>query len=295
MRVRRRGFIAVLGGAAAWPLAGHAQQPERVRRVGALLPYDANDPVTQRLVTAFAHGLGASAWVEGKDIRIEYRFAAGDPTLFETYAAELVGLSPDAILASTTPAVAAVQQKTRTIPIVFVLVVDPIGQGFIQSLARPGTNITGFSVHEDPILEKWLQLLKEVAPSVTRIAVIFNPDTAPFAPLFNRAILAAAPSLGMTVTLARVHDDSAIEETIAAQAREPGGGLIMLAESFTFTHRDVTIAAARHSLPLVGGTAGCLISYWFDIVGVHGQAATYIDRILKGASPADLPVQQPTK
>ena len=296
MRVRRRGFIAVLGGAAAWPLAGYAQQPERVRRIGALLPYDANDPVTQRLVTAFAHGLGASAWVEGKDIRIEYRFAAGDPTLFETYAAELVGLSPDAILASTTPAVAAVQQKTRTIPIVFVLVVDPIGQGFIQSLARPGTNITGFSVHEDPILEKWLQLLKEVAPSVTRIAVIFNPDTAPFAPLFNGAILAAAPSLGMTVTLARVHDDSAIEETIAAQAREPGGGLIMLPESFTFTHRDVIIAAAaRHSLPLVGGTAGCLISYWFDIVGVHGQAATYIDRILKGASSADLPVQQPTK
>src|SRR6516165_3935366 len=139
MRVRRRGFIGALGGAATWPLAGYAQQPERVRRVGALLPYDANDPVTQRLVTAFAHGLGASAWVEGKDIRIEYRFAAGDPTLFETYAAELVGLSPDAILASTTPAVAAVQQKTRTIPIVFVLVVDPIGQGFVQSLARPGT------------------------------------------------------------------------------------------------------------------------------------------------------------
>ena len=296
MRVRRRGFIAVLGGAAAWPLAGYAQQPERVRRIGALLPYDANDPVTQRLVTAFAHGLGASAWVEGKDIRIEYRFAAGDPTLFETYAAELVGLSPDAILASTTPAVAAVQQKTRTIPIVFVLVVDPIGQGFVQSLARPGGNITGFSVHEEPILGKWLQLLNEVAPRVKRIAVIFNPDTAPFAPLFNRAILAAAPSLGMTVTLARVHDDSAIEETIAAQAREPGGGLIMLPESFTFTHRDVIIAAAaRHSLPLVGGTAGCLISYWFDIVGVHGQAATYIDRILKGASPADLPVQQPTK
>ena len=296
MRVRRRGFIGALGGAATWPLAGYAQQPERVRRIGALLPYDANDPVTQRLVTAFAHGLGASAWVEGKDIRIEYRFAAGDPTLFETYAAELVGLSPDAILASTTPAVAAVQQKTRTIPIVFVLVVDPIGQGFVQSLARPGGNITGFSVHEEPILGKWLQLLNEVAPRVKRIAVIFNPDTAPFAPLFNRAILAAAPSLGMTVTLARVHDDSAIEETIAAQAREPGGGLIMLPESFTFTHRDVIIAAAaRHSLPLVGGTAGCLISYWFDIVGVHGQAASYIDRILKGASPADLPVQQPTK
>jgi len=296
MRVRRRGFIGVLGGAAAWPLAGHAQQPEQMRRVGVLMPWPENQPNTQAMVKAFSQALGRSGWVEGKNIRIDYRFAAADPILIKTYAAELVGMSPDAILACTTPALAAVRQQTRTIPIVFVLVVDPIGQGFVQSLARPGGNITGFSVHEEPILGKWLQLLNEVAPRVKRVAVIFNPDTAPFAPLFNRAIEAASPTFGMTVTLAQVRSDSAIEEAIATQARHPGSGLIMLPESFTFTHRDVIIAAAaRHSLPLVGGTAGCLISYWFDIVGVHGQAASYIDRILKGASPADLPVQQPTK
>ena len=178
--------------------------------------------------------------------------------------------------------------------------VDPVGLGFVQSLARPGGNITGFSAYDAPMIGKWLQLLKEVAPSVTRVAVIFNPDTAPFAPLFNRAIEAAAPSFGMTVTLAPVHDDAGIEEAIATQAREPGGGLIILPEPLTVTHRDVIIAAAtRHRLPLMGYAAfpraGALMSYSFDPVDLYAQAASYIDRILKGASPADLPVQQPTK
>jgi len=264
------------------------------------LPYDANDPVTQRLVTAFAHGLGASGWVEGKDIRIEYRFAAGDPTLFETYAAELVGLSPDAILASTTPAVAAVQQKTRTIPIVFVLVVDPVGMGLVQSLAHPGGNITGFGALDPPMMGKWLQLLKEVAPNVTRVSIIFNPDTQPYARFFNSAIEAAAPSMEIAVTLAPVRDDTAIQEAIAAQAPEPGGGLVCLPASFTGTHRDAIIAAAAlHGLPLIGvevfPRAGGLMSYWYDAVELHAEAASYIDRILKGATPADLPVQQATK
>ncbi len=250
--MKRRGFITVLGGAAAWPLAGHAQQPERVRRVGVLIGFPENDPFAQGNVTAFAQALGRFGWVEGKNIRIDYRFAAGDPALFKTYAAELVGLSPDAILASTPPAVAALREQTRTIPIVFVLVVDPVGLGFVQSLARPGGNITGFGAFDAPIVGKWLQLLKEIAPAVTRVAVIFNPDTAPYAPLFNRAIEAAAPSFGMTVTLAPVHDDTAIEEAIAAQAREPGGGLISLPDPFTVAHRDVIIAAAsRHRLPLI--------------------------------------------
>jgi putative tryptophan/tyrosine transport system substrate-binding protein len=210
-------------------------------------------------------------------------------------------LSPDVLLAGASPAVAPLRQLTSTIPIVFVLVADPVGLGFVQSLARPGGNITGFSAYDAPLMGKWLQLLKEVAPRVTRVTVIFNPDTAPFAPLFNRAIEAAAPSFGITVTLAPVHDDAAIEEAIAAQAREPGGGLIDLPESFSSTHRDAIIASAvRHGLPLMGGNevfprAGSLMSYWFDIVEVHAQAASYIDRILKGASPADLPVQQPTK
>ena len=298
--MRRREFITVLGGAALWPLAAYTQQLERMRRVGVLITFPENDPLSQTIVTAFAEALGRFGWVEGKNIRVDYRFAAGDPALFKTYAAELVGLSPDAILASTPQAVAAVRQQTRTIPIVFVLVIDPVGLGFVQSLARPGGSITGFSAYDPPVMGKWLQLLKEVAPKVTRVAVIFNPDTTA-SRLFNSAIEAAAPSVGMTVRLTPVHDDAGIEETIAAEAREPGGGLICLPDSFIVTHRDVIIAAAaRYGLPLFGSSevfprSGALMSYFFDIVGVYAQAASYIDRILKGASPADLPVQQPTK
>jgi putative ABC transport system substrate-binding protein len=299
--MRRRELITLLGGAAAaWPLAGYAQQPERLRRVGALMGFPENDPFAQRIVLALADALGHLGWVAGKNIRIDYRFAAGDPALYKTYAAELVGLSPDAILASSTPAAAALREQTRTTPIVFVRVTDPVGQGFVQSLARPGGNITGFSAVDPPMMGKWLQLLKEIAPRVTRVAVIFNPDTAPFAPSLNRAVETAAPSFGMTVTLAPVHDDAGIEEAIAALAREPGGGLFCLPENFNNTHRDVIIAtAARHSLPLIGTSefpgAGGLMSYWFDPLALYAQAAPYIDRILKGASPADLPVQQPTK
>ena len=298
--LRRREFIAALGGAAAWPLAGYAQQPEHTRRIGVLIAFRENDPDTQAYVTAFAQALARLGWIEGKNIRIDYRFAAGDPTLFKSHATELIGLSPDAILASTPPAVAALREQTRTIPIVFLLG-DPVELGFVQSLARPGGNITGFSAYDAPMMGKWLQLLKEVAPSVTRVAVIFNPDTALSAPSFNRAIQAAAPSFAITVTLAPVHDDAAIEEAIGAQAREPEGGLISLPNSFNTTHRDVIIAAAtRHRLPLMGSgdawpRAGALMSYSFDTVDLFAQAASYIDRILKGASPADLPVQQPTK
>jgi putative ABC transport system substrate-binding protein len=296
----RRGFLAVIGGAAAWPLAGRAQEPERMRRIGVLMPWPENDPFTQANATAFAQALGRFGWVEGKNIRIDYRFAAGDPTLFKSFAAELVGLSPRAILASATPAAAALRQQTRTIPIVFVLVTDPVGLGFVQSLARPGGNVTGFISWDAPLMGKWLQLLKEVAPRVTRVAVIFNPDTASYAPFLNRAIEAAAPSFGIAVTRAQVHDDAAIEEAISAQARELGGGLITLPDSFNSTHRDVIIAAAtRHSLPVIGSIdfprAGGLMSYMFDPVDQHAQAASYMDRILKGVSPADLPVQQPTK
>jgi putative ABC transport system substrate-binding protein len=289
----------VFGVAAAWPLAGHAQQPERMRRVGVLLPWAENDPFSQKSRTAFEQALRRFGWVEGKNIRLDYRFAAGDPTLFKTYAAELVGLSPDAILASTPPAVAALRQQTHTIPTVFVLVVDPVGLGLVQSLARPGGNITGFSVYDAAIMGKWLQLLKELAPDVTRVAVLFNPQ--PYATLYNRAIEAAAPSFGMTVTLAPVHADAEIEEAIASQARHPGGGLISLPDIFTTAHRDLIGAAAvRHGLPLMGAgaifpEAGALISYWYDTVEMYAQAASYIDRILKGASSADLPIQNPTK
>jgi putative ABC transport system substrate-binding protein len=231
--LRRRGFITVLVGAAAWPLAGRAQQPERVRRVGALIQWQENDPRARAVVAALGKALADFGWVEGKNIRIYHRFVAGgNPTLFKTQAAELVGLSPDAILASTTPGLAAVREQTRTIPIVFVNVSDPLDQGFVQSLARPGGNITGFTDSDAPVLGKWLQLLKDVVPSVTRVAVIFNPGNPAF-DLYNRAIEAAAPSLGMTVTLAPVHDDVEIEEAISAHAREPGGGLIVLPSAFT--------------------------------------------------------------
>jgi ABC-type uncharacterized transport system substrate-binding protein len=279
------------------PLATRAQQPERMRRVGVLIAFPEHHPMAQAYVTAFVQALARFGWAEGKNIRLDYRFAAGDPTLFKTYAAELVGLAPDAMLASTAPAVLALQRPTRTIPVVFVVVPDPVGLGVVQSLARPGGNITGFTSYEAPMVGKWLQLLKEAAPGVTRVAVLFNPDTA-FAPSFDREI-EAARSLGVTVTLATVHDDAAIEEAIAAQAREPGGGLVMVPDSFNVTHREVILAAAaRHRVPLISWEVprtGGLMSYWFDSVDLHAQAASYIDRILRGASPADLPVQHPMK
>jgi len=296
----RRGFITVSGGAIAWPLAGHAQQPERPPRVGVLIPFPENDPFIRAIVAAFAQALARFGWDDGKNIQIDYRFAANDPALFKTYAAELVGLSPHAILASTPPSVEALRQQTRTIPIVFVLVLDPVGLGLVQNLARPGGNITGFGAVDPPFFGKWLQLLEDIAPGVRRVAVIFNPDTQPYATFFNRAIEAAAPSFGVTITLAPVHDDAAIEKAIAVQGRDPGGGLICLPDSFTLTHRVViAAAAARHGLPAIGlpdlARAGGLMSYFYDPVDVHAQAASYIDRILRGANPADLPVQQPTK
>jgi putative ABC transport system substrate-binding protein len=298
--LRRREFIVVFGGSVIWPLAGHAQQPERVRRVGVLLLWAENDPMARASVTAFGQALGRFGWIEGKNIRIDYRFAAGDPTLFKTYAAELVGLMPDVVLAGASLAIVALRQQTRTIPTVFVNVSDPLGQGFVESLARPGGNITGFTAYDAPLMGKWVQLLKEIAPSITRVVIIFNPDTAPYATSLNRAIEAAASSFGMAATFAPVHDDAGIEEAIAAQAHEPGSGLIALPDSFNVAHRDVIItAAARHGLPGIGTPdfprAGGLISYSFDTVEVHAQGASYIDRILNGASPADLPVQQPTK
>jgi putative ABC transport system substrate-binding protein len=196
MRVRRRGFIGVLGGAAAWPLAGHAQQPERVPRVGVLIAFAEIDPLIQESVTAIAQALARFGWVEGKNIRIDWRFAAGNPVLFETCAKELVGLSPDAILASGSATVVALRQQTRGIPIVFVGVGDPVGQGFVQSLARPAGNMTGFTAPDAPLFGKWLQLLKEIAPRVTRVAVVFSPDALPIAPSFNRVIEDAARPLG---------------------------------------------------------------------------------------------------
>jgi ABC-type uncharacterized transport system substrate-binding protein len=298
--MRRREFIYVLAGASAWPLPERAQQPERMRRVGVLLLWPENDPMARASMTAFTQALARLGWTEGNNIRIDYRFAAGDPTLFKSYAAELVRLMPDVLLAGASLAIAALRQQTRTIPIVFVNVSDPIGQGFVESLARPGGNITGFTAYDAPLMGKWVQLLKEIAPGVTRVVVIFNPDTAPYAASLNGAIQAAAPHFGITATFAQVHDDAGIEEAITTLAREPGGGVIALPDIFNVSHRNlIGAAAARHGLPLVGTPdfprAGGLMSYSFDTVEVHAQGASYVDRILKGANPADLAVQQPVK
>lgn len=301
--MRRRELLALVAGAAALrPLAGKAQPPERMRRVGVLMAFPENDPVTRAGITALVHGLEPLGWVEGKNIRIDYRFAAGNPALFKKYAAELVAMSPDVILASTPPGVAAVEQLTRTIPIVFVLVLDPVGQGFVKILARPGGNITGFSSLDTAvIMGKWLQLLKEAVPGLGHVAVMYNPDiAATYAPLMNRAITAAAPSLAVRVRLVPVRNAGAIEQAIAAAAREPGGGVICLPDPFNVSHRNVIIASAtRHRLPLISvdffARSGGLMSYWFDPVALYGQAAPYIDRILRGADPAGLPIQNPSK
>jgi len=301
--VRRREFVTGFGSiAAAWPLAGLAQPLDRMRRVGILLPWPDYLPDVRELwVTDLAQDLGRFGWVDGENIRFDYRFTAGNSTLFKPFAGELVGLAPDVILAMTPLAVMAVLEQTHTIPIVFAFVLDPVGLGFVQSLARPGGNITGFATFDAPIMGKWVQFLKEIAPRVTRVAVIFNPDTAPYAPLLSRAIEVGARSSGMTVMLAPVRDDAEIAEAIAAHAREPWGGLMSLPDPFTASHRDAIAATAlRHRLPLIGvgeelAKAGGLIVYEQDFRELPAQLASYIDRILRGATPADLPVQYPTK
>jgi putative tryptophan/tyrosine transport system substrate-binding protein len=298
-RSLRREFIAMLGGAAACPIAGHAQQTEQLRRVGVLISFPERDALAKAYVTAFAQALERLGWIEGKNIQLDYRFASGDPTLLNAYAAELVGLAPDALLASTAPAVIALRQQTRTIPIVFATVADPVGLGLVQSLARPGGNLTGFSSYDGAMIGKWLQLLKEIAPNVTRVAVVFSPETTAPA-LLTSTIEGAGPSLEITVRPAPVHDDASIEEAIAVEAQEPGGGLICLPDSFNVSHRETIVtSAARHGLPLIGTPdiprSGGLMSYFFNSVELYPRAASYIDRILRGASPADLPVQQPTK
>lgn len=275
-----------------------------MRRIGVLTPFPEHDVFFRSLLTDFVRALSRLGWIEGKNLRVDYRFAAGDTALFETDAAELVGLSPDAILASTIPTVAALQQRTRTIPIVCVLLPDPVGLGFVQSFARPGGNITGFSSFDPPLMAKWLELLKDVAPGVTRIAVLFSPYISaggPYAALFNRVIETSGRSAGVAVTPAQVSDDAGIEKAVADTAQKPGGGLITLPDYFLAVHRAAVIAAAaRYRLPLMGMAElfprdGALMSYGFDPADQYVEAASYIDRILKGAKPADLPVQEPTK
>jgi ABC-type uncharacterized transport system substrate-binding protein len=298
--MRRREFVILLGGstAAAWPLAARAQN--RLRVVGVLLAMAPDDPEAQLRIKAFEAGLRELGWTEGRNLRLEYRWAVGDATLLRKQATELVSLAPDLILATSTPVLAALRQE-KTLPIVFVQVTDPIGGGFVPNLARPGGSLTGFTSFEFTIGSKWLEALKHVAPAVTRVALIFNPDTAPFAHLFWQPVEAAAPSFDVEPMQAPVRDIGEIEHTIAAFARHASGGLMVLPDVSTTNHRDLIIAlAARHRLPAVYpyryfATSGGLMSYGSDLADIYRRAASYVDRILKGAVPGDLPVQAPTK
>jgi putative tryptophan/tyrosine transport system substrate-binding protein len=299
--IERRKFLATLGGAAAWPLAAHAQQPERVRRIGVLMYWTADDAEGQARLTAFAQGLGELGWTIGRNVRIEYRWGAGDLDRFHRYAAELIALSPDVVLASAGSIVGAFQQASRTVPIVFVTTIDPVGGGLVESLARPGGNATGFSTREFGMMGKWLELLKELAPRVSRVAVIRDPAV-PAGSGGLAAIQTVAPSFGVELTPIGVRTADEIERSITAFARSENGGVIVVGPTSSVQpHRNLIIAlAARHRLPAVySGTvwskAGGLISYGPDPVDQYRRAAGYVDRILKGEKPADLPVQAPTK
>src|SRR6516225_9269361 len=299
--MKRRDFITLLGGAAVtWPLAARAQQTERMRRIGVLMGGAGSDPVDQARLAAFLDGLQQSGWTDGRNVRIDTRWPAGDADRNRTYAAELVGLAPDVILASASASVAALQQASRSAPIVFANVIDPVGAGFVASLAQPGGNATGFMAYEYGFAAKWLELLKEIAPSVTRVGVIRYAANPAGIAAFS-AIQNAAQSLGLLVSPINVRDPREIERSVAAFARSPNGGLVVTQTASATLHRDVTIAvAARQKLPAVYGnrydvTTGGLMSYAPDIVDQFRQTAGYVDRILKGAKPAEMPVQAPTK
>ena len=298
----RREFITLLGGAvAAWPLATNAQQPERMRRIAMLSGFAATDPEAQGRVAGFQHGLKELGWTAGRNLHIDFRWDTGDATEMRTFATELVELKPDLIVGMTTPAVAALVQETKTIPIVFASIVDPLGRGFISNMARPGGNVTGILNFEFSMGGKWLETLKQVAPAVRRVAILFNPDTAPFAASFVRVIEASAPSFAVDPIATAVRDDAELERSVADFAAKPAGGLIVLPDGFTVGHRDLIIAlAARYRLPAVYplrafAVSGGLISDSGDPIDILRRTASYIDRILKGAKPGDLPVQTPTK
>jgi len=298
--VRRREFITLLRGAAAWPLAAHAQQGERVRRVGVLNIVTADDPAASARYGAFLQGLQQAGWTIGRNVQVETRWAAGDADRLRTYAAELVALAPDVILATGNAAAAPLLQATRTVPIVFVIVPHPVGAGFVDNLPRPGGNATGFISFEYGLSAKWLELLKEIAPRVTRAGVIHDPALAS-GPAQFAAIQSMAPSLGMDVSPINMRDAADIERAIAAFARAANSGLVVIGSAVVAVHRHLIIAlAARHKLPAVYVErsyvdGGGLISYGPNFVDQYRRAAGYVDCMLKGEKPADLPVQAPTK
>jgi putative ABC transport system substrate-binding protein len=298
--MRRREFIVGLGSAATWPLAARAQQPDRVRRIGALIAYDENDPVAKTWVSAFTKALGDLGWTDGPKVQIVLRWSSDDLNRIRALAQELVGLQPDIILAASTPAIVAVQRETRTIPIVFVGGPDPVASGIVPRLNQPSGNITGFSSLEASLGGKWLELLSEIAPGLKRAAIMFNPDTSN-ASTHMPSLETAARSLKVAPIVAPVHSDVEIESAILGLGRQPGGGLVVIPDIFVTAHRAPIIsAAARNNVPAVYYRSdypryGGLISYGTDLADSFRRAASYVDRILRGARLSDLPVQYPTK
>ena len=299
----RREFITLLGGAAAvafGPFSARAQQPEQMRRIGVLMTLAADDPEGQARLGAFVQGLQELGWTDGRNVRIDYRWPAGDAERIRSYAAELVALAPDVILAGGGAAVPSLLQATRTVPIVFTQTPDPVGAGFVNSLARPGGNVTGFTLFEYGISAKWLELLKEIAPRVTRAAVIRDAAIASGNGQWG-ALQSVAPSFGIELSPVNMLDAGEIERAVAAFARSPNGGVILTGSTLALIHRELIVTlAARHKLPAVYYdrhfvSGGGLISYGPNSIDPHRRAASYVDRILKGEKPADLPVQAPTK
>jgi putative tryptophan/tyrosine transport system substrate-binding protein len=299
--MRRREFITGLG-AAAWPLVARAQRGEGVRHVGVLLPLSEDDPYEKAMLSAFNRGLAELGWNSGRNLRMDVRYTANDLDRARLYAKELVGLQPDVILADSTPQTDALQRETRTIPIVFVAVSDPVGSGFVASLPRPGGNLTGFSNQDSTLAGKWVELLTEISPPRNRIAVMFNPETAPFVrSYYLPAFEAAARHFNVEPIVAAVRSDAEIETAIASLGGEPGGSLVLMPDGFITYHRALIIGvAARHNLPTIHQSSSIprnrgLLSYGPDLADLRYRAAAYVDRILRGARPADLPVQLPVK
>jgi putative ABC transport system substrate-binding protein len=299
--MRRRDFIALLGVGAAWPLAARGQQADGMRRLGILMNVARDDPAGTADLVAFRRTLAELGWVEGRNIQIETRWPGSDIERAEMSAKELVGLNPNVVLARSTPTAAALKRATEAIPIVFVNVTEPVEQGFVQSLARPRGNVTGFTNFEATIASKWLQLLKEVDPRIARVALIYNPQTAPFVGEFLRSAQSAAVGFGVEAVAMPVQGDADIEAAMTAFARQPSGALVAIPDSFNAEHRGVIVAqAARTRLPALyaitaAATTGGLMAYAVDSRDLMRRAAGYIDRVLKGANPGDLPVQSPAK
>ncbi len=297
--MRRREFLTLIGAAAGWPVVAHAQQSKQPQRVGVLMSVAENDPDSQRRIGAFREGLQALGWVDGQNVTIEYRWAAGEVGRIQQYAEELVALKPDAILANSTRVIGVLQKLTKTIPIVCALVNDPAGLGFVASLARPGGNITGFTFIDPELIGKWMELLKQVAPSINRAALVFNPKTAPFYYNFMRALAATRSSIELGTIAVGTMDE--LRAAVNEQNRNPGGSIIVGPDPFTIVNvREIAALLQQHKLPAISVyrqfvTDGGLMSYGPDTMDIFRRSASYIDRILKGASPGELPVQQPTK